>query len=96
LSENGEGSFSALGGRPGGTFAVVQRFWSLARQQRKGTNMVDKDRVKGSARQAKGAVKSAAGKIVGDSKLESEGKAERAAGKVQNAIGGIKDSIRGK
>jgi uncharacterized protein YjbJ (UPF0337 family) len=58
--------------------------------------MVDKDRVKGSARQAKGALKSGAGKIAGDSKLESEGKAEKAAGKVQNTIGGIKDSIRGK
>jgi hypothetical protein len=35
-------------------------------------------------------------RIAGDSKLESEGKAEKAAGKVQNTIGGIKDSVRGK
>ena len=39
---------------------------------------MDKDRVKGSARQVKGAVKSAAGKVAGDSKLEAEGKAEKA------------------
>jgi uncharacterized protein YjbJ (UPF0337 family) len=58
--------------------------------------MVDKDRLKGSARQVKGAAKAAAGKIAGDSKLQSEGKAEKAAGKVQNTIGGIKDSVRGK
>jgi uncharacterized protein YjbJ (UPF0337 family) len=59
-------------------------------------NMVDKDRVKGSAHQVKGAAKAGVGKITGDSKLESEGKAEKAAGKIQNTIGGIKDSIRGK
>ena len=58
--------------------------------------MVDKDRLKGSARQVKGAAKAGAGKIAGDLKLESEGKAEKAAGKVQNTIGGIKDSVRGK
>jgi uncharacterized protein YjbJ (UPF0337 family) len=43
---------------------------------------MDKDRIKGSAGQAKGAVKEA--------KLETEGKADKAAGKVQNAVGGLK------
>jgi uncharacterized protein YjbJ (UPF0337 family) len=57
---------------------------------------MDKDRIKGSAEQAKGAVKAAAGKIIGDSKLESEGKAEQAKGKIQNAVGGLKDTLRGK
>jgi uncharacterized protein YjbJ (UPF0337 family) len=57
---------------------------------------MDKDRIKGSAEQAKGAVKEAAGKISGDKKLESEGKADKVAGKVQNAIGGLKDTVRGK
>jgi uncharacterized protein YjbJ (UPF0337 family) len=32
--------------------------------------------------------------MVGDSKLEAEGKADKAVGKVQNTIGGIKDSLR--
>ena len=36
---------------------------------------MDKDRVKGSAQQAKGAVKEAAGKVTGDAKLQAEGKA---------------------
>ena len=58
--------------------------------------MVDKDRVRGSAEQAKGKVKEVAGKATGDAKLEGEGKAEKTAGKVQNAIGGIKDAVRGK
>jgi uncharacterized protein YjbJ (UPF0337 family) len=61
----------------------------------KGTNM-DKDRMKGSAKQAKGAVKEVAGKITGDAKLEAEGKSDKVAGKVQNAVGGLKDSLRGK
>ena len=37
-----------------------------------------------------------AGKVTGDTKTEVEGKAEKAAGKVQNTIGGVKDSLRGK
>jgi uncharacterized protein YjbJ (UPF0337 family) len=57
---------------------------------------VDKDRIKGSAEQAKGAVKEAAGKLLGDKKLETEGKTDKAAGKVQNAVGGFKDAVRGK
>jgi uncharacterized protein YjbJ (UPF0337 family) len=36
----------------------------------------------------------AAGKVVGDAKLEAEGKADRAEGKVQNAVGGLKDTLR--
>lgn len=57
---------------------------------------MDKDRIEGAAEQAKGKVKEVAGKIIGDSKLESEGKADQVAGKVQNTIGGIKDTLRGK
>jgi uncharacterized protein YjbJ (UPF0337 family) len=55
---------------------------------------MDKDRVTGSAKQVKGAVKETIGKVVGDSKLEAEGKADKAEGKMQNAIGGLKDAVR--
>jgi uncharacterized protein YjbJ (UPF0337 family) len=55
---------------------------------------MDKDRVEGVGHQAKGAIKEAAGKVTGDGKMQAEGKAEKAAGKVQNAIGGAKDSVR--
>ena len=34
--------------------------------------------------------------MTGDTKTEAEGKAEKAAGKVQNTVGGVKDSLRGK
>jgi uncharacterized protein YjbJ (UPF0337 family) len=64
-------------------------------RHRKGTDM-DKDRIKGSAQQAKGAVKEVAGKVTGDAKLEAEGKSDKVAGKVRNAVGGVKDSLRGK
>ena len=55
---------------------------------------MDKDRVVGSAKVVKGKVKVALGKAIGDAKLEAEGKAEKVEGKVQNAAGGIKDTIR--
>ena len=58
--------------------------------------MVDKDRIKGSAAQAKGKVKEAAGKLTGDTKLKQEGKSDQVKGKAQNTVGGIKDSLRGK
>jgi uncharacterized protein YjbJ (UPF0337 family) len=58
--------------------------------------MVDKDRIKGSAEQAKGKVKEWTGKVLGDQKTENEGKAEQIKGTVQNAVGGLKDAMRGK
>jgi uncharacterized protein YjbJ (UPF0337 family) len=57
---------------------------------------MDKDRMKGSATNMAGKAKEAAGNLTGDSKLKSEGKADQAKGKVQNAVGGIKDAIKGK
>ncbi len=55
---------------------------------------MNKDRIEGSAEQLKGKVKEVAGKATGDTKLESEGKAQKIAGKVQNTIGGMKDSVK--
>jgi uncharacterized protein YjbJ (UPF0337 family) len=57
---------------------------------------MDKDRIAGSAKEIKGAVKQVVGKAVGDAKLEADGKADKIEGKVQNAIGGLKDTLRGK
>jgi len=58
--------------------------------------MVDKNRVIGSAKKAKGAIKQVIGKVTGDAKLEAEGAADKAEGTVQNAIGGLKDALKGK
>jgi len=57
---------------------------------------MDKDRVIGSAKVIKGKVKEAVGKAIGDAKLETEGKADKIEGGVQNALGGLKDTLRGK
>lgn len=55
---------------------------------------MDSDRIEGSAKQVKGAVKDAVGGVVGDAKMQAEGKADKAEGRVQNAVGGAKDTVR--
>jgi len=56
--------------------------------------VMDKDRIAGAAKEIKGSLKETIGKVVGDAKLQSDGKAERIAGKIQNAVGGMKDTVR--
>jgi uncharacterized protein YjbJ (UPF0337 family) len=56
--------------------------------------VMDKDRVIGSAKVVKGKAKVAVGKVIGDAKLKAEGEADKVEGKVQNAVSGIKDTIR--
>jgi uncharacterized protein YjbJ (UPF0337 family) len=41
-----------------------------------------------------GSAKEAIGKLVGDAKLQVDGKAEQAAGKVQNAVGNARDTLK--
>ena len=55
---------------------------------------MNKDRIEGSATQAKGKVNEVAGKVTGDAKLETEGKSDQVKGKVQNAVGGLKDTVK--
>jgi uncharacterized protein YjbJ (UPF0337 family) len=55
---------------------------------------MDKDRIKGAAKQVSGSIKEAVGKITGDTKTQSEGAADKVAGKGQNAVGGAKDAVR--
>jgi uncharacterized protein YjbJ (UPF0337 family) len=57
---------------------------------------MDKDRINGAANQAKGAIKETAGKMTGDTKLQTEGVLDKAKGQVESAIGGAKDTLRGK
>jgi uncharacterized protein YjbJ (UPF0337 family) len=49
-----------------------------------------KDKVKGSAREAKGKVKEAAGKAIGNPNLRDRGTAEKVGGKVQRKVGDVK------
>jgi uncharacterized protein YjbJ (UPF0337 family) len=55
---------------------------------------MDKDRIAGAAKEIKGSVKVAVGKVAGDAKLEAEGRADQVEGKVQNVLGGAKDAVR--
>jgi uncharacterized protein YjbJ (UPF0337 family) len=55
---------------------------------------MDKDRVDGAAKTVGGNVKEAVGKLTGDQKTVAEGHAEQKVGEVQNAVGGMKDTVR--
>jgi uncharacterized protein YjbJ (UPF0337 family) len=55
---------------------------------------MDKDRVEGAAKTVSGKVKESFGKLTGDQKTVADGQAEQKVGKVQNAVGGLKDTLR--
>ena len=55
---------------------------------------MDKNRVAGSIKETKGAAKEAIGKAIGDAKLQNDGKTDKAVGKIQNAVGGLNDTVR--
>ncbi len=56
---------------------------------------MDRDRVEGSSRKLEGDVKETAGRVTGDQKLQAEGAMDKIKGKIQNAIGSVKDALRG-
>lgn len=56
--------------------------------------MVDKDRIKGGAKQVKGSAKQTIGRMTGDRKTEAEGAGEKTAGKIQTGLGKAKDALR--
>src|SRR5664280_2220898 len=79
----------------GGTFIHVHSLSPRSQHpHNERTNKMNKDRIQGSVEQAKGKVKEVAGKVTGDSKLESEGKVQVGTGKIQNAVGGFKDTVK--
>ncbi|MEA1652510.1 CsbD family protein [Nitrospirillum sp. BR 11164] len=53
---------------------------------------MNKNRIEGNAKIAGGAVKEAAGKVIGDDKMAAEGKAKKVEGHAQNAAGKIQDA----
>jgi uncharacterized protein YjbJ (UPF0337 family) len=46
--------------------------------------------------EAKGRIKEAAGDLTGNDDLKNEGKADKAAGKVKDAVDSVKDKVTGK
>jgi len=78
--------------------AAAGWYFGYARNRSRTTSPmgVDRDRIAGSAEQAKGSLKEGVGSVLGDTKLQAEGRADQAEGKAQNTMGGIKDTLRGK
>lgn len=57
---------------------------------------MNKDQRDGAVANAKGRVKEAAGALIGNKKLESEGAADRLSGAVKKAVGDVKHEIAKK
>ncbi len=55
---------------------------------------MNKDQVKGAAREIKGSIEAAAGKLIGDAKLQVEGKVDKAIGAAYRAFGDVKAAGR--
>ena len=55
---------------------------------------MNKDQVKGRATEAKGDIKEAAGKMVGNKKLQGEGLVDQAKGKAQAGLGDAKEKVK--
>lgn len=56
-----------------------------------GTN---KDQVEGRVKEAKGAIKELAGKVVGNEKLQAKGKVQKVVGKAQAKFGDVKQKVK--
>ncbi|MET0382804.1 MAG: CsbD family protein [Burkholderiaceae bacterium] len=55
---------------------------------------MNKDQVQGRATEAKGAIKEAAGKVVGNERLQGEGMVDKAKGKTQGTYGDAKEKAK--
>jgi len=55
---------------------------------------VNKDQVKGRVEEAAGTIKEAAGKAVGNEKLEAEGMVQKLVGKAQAKFGDFKKAVK--
>ena len=55
---------------------------------------MDREHVKGAADKVKGAIKDTAGKVTGDKKLQTEGKADKVKGGAHKVAGDVKDAAR--
>ncbi|MGO9263472.1 MAG: CsbD family protein [Candidatus Binataceae bacterium] len=55
---------------------------------------INKDQVAGRVEEAKGTIKEAAGKLVGDETLEAKGNIQKNLGKVQAKVGDIKKDLK--
>src|ERR1700722_16012966 len=75
----------------GGTIETGSRCQRHAMQRK---TIMNRDQVKGAADKAKGAIEDTAGKIIGDAKLQAEGKLEKAKGAARSAVGDVKEAVK--
>jgi uncharacterized protein YjbJ (UPF0337 family) len=57
---------------------------------------LDANRIEGAAKQVKGSIRQAVGKITGDRATQMHGAAEKLTGKVQSKVGAAADTLRHK
>jgi len=55
---------------------------------------MNKDQIKGRVKEAKGKIKEVAGRLVGNEKLEEEGKVQKALGEAQAKFGDVKKDVK--
>ena len=55
---------------------------------------LNKDQIKGRAKEAKGKIKEVTGDLVGNEKLETKGKIEKTLGKPQAKVGDVKQDLK--
>ena len=55
---------------------------------------INKEQVKGRVEEAKGTIKEVAGKLVGNEKLEAEGKVQKIVGKAEAKFGDVKKNVK--
>jgi uncharacterized protein YjbJ (UPF0337 family) len=55
---------------------------------------MNKDQVQGRVEEAKGSVKQATGRVIGNPDLQDKGTVEKAAGKVQKTYGDVKERVK--
>jgi uncharacterized protein YjbJ (UPF0337 family) len=83
LAQLGFPNFRALARRP-----------LAGRYQQEHIMSINKDQVQGRVEEAKGTIKEATGKLVGDETLEAKGNIQKNLGKVQETVGDIKQSVK--
>lgn len=55
---------------------------------------MDKEHIKGAAKKVEGDIKSAAGKLTGNEKLQAEGEAKKVEGEARELAGDVKDAFK--
>jgi uncharacterized protein YjbJ (UPF0337 family) len=64
------------------------------RGQPQGEKVMNKDQVKGRAKQAEGKIKEITGRVVGNGHLMNQGRIDKAIGKAQSNYGDLKEAIK--